>query len=67
MVKNPKRTVPLATMLGTAMAGVYIARSGYRRYPAAQMAASGAPFAISASTHSWRLGCAGVLSPHLPA
>ncbi len=26
MVKNPKRTVPLATMLGTAMAGiVYIA------------------------------------------
>jgi cadaverine:lysine antiporter len=53
MVKNPKRTVPLATMLGTAMAGVvYIAATQViaGMYPAAQMAASGAPFAISAST-----------------
>lgn len=53
MVKNPKRTVPLATMLGTAMAGiVYIAATQViaGMYPASQMAASGAPFAISAST-----------------
>ncbi|GKN15176.1 arginine:agmatine antiporter [Klebsiella variicola] len=53
MVKNPKRTVPLATMLGTAMAGiVYIAATQViaGMYPASQMAAAGAPFAISAST-----------------
>jgi cadaverine:lysine antiporter len=53
MVKNPKRTVPLATMLGTAMAGiVYIAATQViaGMYPASQMAASGAPFAVSAST-----------------
>ena len=51
--ENPKRTVPLATMLGTAMAGiVYIAATQViaGMYPASQMAASGAPFAISAST-----------------
>ena len=43
MVKNPKRTVPLATMLGTAMAGiVYIA--------ATQVIAFSPPFAVSAST-----------------
>ena len=44
MVKNPKRTVPLATMLGTAMAGiVYIAATQViaGMYPASQMAASG--------------------------
>ncbi len=60
MVKNPKRTVPLATMLGTAMAGiVYIAATRViaGMYPASQMAASGAPFAISASTIPRRLGC----------
>ncbi|TGB75024.1 MULTISPECIES: cadaverine/lysine antiporter [unclassified Escherichia] len=53
MVKNPKRTVPLATMLGTAMAGiVYIAATQVLSgmYPADRMAASGAPFAISAAT-----------------
>jgi cadaverine:lysine antiporter len=53
MVKNPKRTVPLATMLGTALAGiVYIAATQVisGMYPASEMAASGAPFAISAST-----------------
>jgi cadaverine:lysine antiporter len=53
MVKNPKRTVPLATMLGTAMAGViYILATQVisGMYPASEMAASGAPFAISAST-----------------
>ncbi len=33
MVKNPKRTVPLATMLGTAMAyRLHRRDSGYRRY-----------------------------------
>ncbi|WP_278809365.1 cadaverine/lysine antiporter [Obesumbacterium proteus] len=53
MVKNPSRTVPLATMLGTALAGiVYIAATQViaGMYPASQMAASGAPFAMSAST-----------------
>ncbi|VTR61649.1 Arginine/agmatine antiporter [Serratia fonticola] len=52
MVKNPKRTVPLATMLGTGLAGIiYIAATQVMSgmFPAAQMAASGAPFAISAS------------------
>lgn len=53
LVDNPKRTVPLATMLGTALAGiVYIAASQViaGMYPASEMAASGAPFAVSAST-----------------
>lgn len=53
MVKNPKRTVPLATMLGTGLAGiVYIAATQVLSgmYPSSVMAASGAPFAISAST-----------------
>lgn len=53
LVENPKRTVPLATMLGTALAGiVYIAASQViaGMYPASEMAASGAPFAVSAST-----------------
>ncbi|ENS2239282.1 amino acid permease, partial [Shigella flexneri] len=52
MVKNPKRTVPLATMLGTGLAGiVYIAATQVLSgmYPSSVMAASGAPFAISAS------------------
>ncbi|AJI96580.1 transporter, basic amino acid/polyamine antiporter family protein [Yersinia ruckeri] len=53
MVKNPKRTVPLATMMGTGLAGIiYIAATQVMSgmFPASQMAASGAPFAISAST-----------------
>ncbi|MBJ3813359.1 cadaverine/lysine antiporter [Shimwellia pseudoproteus] len=53
MVDNPKRTVPIATMLGTALAGIiYVAATQVisGMYPAATMAASGAPFAISAST-----------------
>ncbi len=53
LVDNPKRTVPLATMMGTCLAGiVYIAASQViaGMYPASEMAASGAPFAVSAST-----------------
>lgn len=53
MVKNPKKTVPLATMSGTVLAGVvYVAATQVisGMYPAADMAASGAPFAVSAST-----------------
>lgn len=53
MVNNPKRTVPLATMLGTGLAGiVYVAATQViaGMYPAATMAASGAPFAVSTST-----------------
>lgn len=53
MVNNPQRTVPMATMMGTAMAGiVYVAATQVitGMFPAATMAATGAPFAISAST-----------------
>ncbi|WP_139108205.1 amino acid permease, partial [Acinetobacter baumannii] len=53
VVKNPKRTVPLATMLGTALAGIiYIAATQViaGMFPASVMASSGAPFAISTST-----------------
>ncbi|WP_320008364.1 amino acid permease [Maridesulfovibrio sp.] len=50
VVKNPKRTIPLSTMIGTALAGlVYIlsctAISGM--FPAEKMAASGAPFSLA--------------------
>ncbi|MGD8105645.1 cadaverine/lysine antiporter [Pantoea sp. FN0302] len=53
MVKNPQRTVPLATILGTGIAGIiYIAATQVisGMYPASEIAASGAPFAVSAST-----------------
>ncbi|WP_313069320.1 cadaverine/lysine antiporter [Atlantibacter hermannii] len=53
IVENPRRTVPLATMTGTCLAGlVYIAATQViaGMYPASQMASSGAPFAVSAST-----------------
>ena len=53
MVENPKRNVPIATMLGTFLAGIVdIAATQViaGMYPASQMAASGAPFAVSAST-----------------
>jgi len=51
VVKNPKRTVPLATIIGTCVAGlVYVlsctAISGM--FPAATVAASGAPFSLAA-------------------
>ncbi|MGL4905877.1 MAG: amino acid permease, partial [Plesiomonas sp.] len=52
LVDNPKRTVPMATMLGTALAGIiYIAAtqaiSGM--FPASELAKSGAPFGMAAS------------------
>ncbi|HIF9184808.1 TPA: cadaverine/lysine antiporter [Photobacterium damselae] len=50
MVKNPKKTVPLATLLGTAIAGViYILSTQVisGMFPAAEVAASGAPFAMA--------------------
>ncbi len=50
MVKNPKRTVPLATMLGTTLAGViYILSTQViaGMFPAAEVAASSAPFALA--------------------
>ncbi|WP_165431769.1 cadaverine/lysine antiporter [Atlantibacter hermannii] len=53
IVENPRRTVPLATMTGTCLAGlVYIAATQViaGMYPASQIASSGAPFAVSAST-----------------
>lgn len=50
MVKNPKRTVPLATMLGTTLAGIiYILSTQViaGMFPAAEVAASSAPFALA--------------------
>lgn len=50
MVKNPKRTVPLATMMGTALAGIiYILSTQViaGMFPAEEVAASGAPFALA--------------------
>ncbi|MBJ3816519.1 cadaverine/lysine antiporter [Shimwellia pseudoproteus] len=52
LVKNPKRTVPLATLLGTAFAGaVYIIATQVMSgmFPASVMAVTGAPFASSAA------------------
>ena len=51
LVKNPHRTVPTSTMLGTCIAGaVYVlsctAMSGM--FPAAEVAKSGAPFSLAA-------------------
>ncbi len=51
VVKNPKRTIPLSTMIGTCVAGlVYVlsctAISGM--FPAADVAKSGAPFSLAA-------------------
>ena len=51
LVKNPKRTIPLSTMIGTSVAGlVYLlsctAISGM--FPAADVAKSGAPFSLAA-------------------
>ncbi len=51
-VDNPKRNVPLATMLGTGLAGlVYISSTQVigGMFPAKEMAASGAPFALATS------------------
>lgn len=50
LVKDPRRTVPLATMLGTAIAGIiYILSTQViaGMFPAAEVAASGAPFAMA--------------------
>lgn len=50
LVKNPRKTVPLATMLGTAIAGViYILSTQVisGMFPAEQVANSGAPFAMA--------------------
>ncbi|MDU2243981.1 MAG: cadaverine/lysine antiporter [Haemophilus parainfluenzae] len=52
LVDNPQRTVPLATLLGTTFAGlVYILASQViaGMFPNAEVAASGAPFGLSAS------------------
>ncbi|EOG5760368.1 cadaverine/lysine antiporter [Vibrio cholerae] len=50
MVENPKRTVPLATMLGTGFAGLIYVLSTQMisgMFPASEVAASGAPFALA--------------------
>lgn len=62
LVDNPRRTVPLATMLGALLAGlVYIGSSQAiaGMFPASVTAASGAPFALSASlmVGDWLLRC----------
>lgn len=53
LVKNPKRNIPVATIAGTLLAGiVYVAATQViaGMYPASLMAASGAPFSVTAST-----------------
>ena len=50
LVKDPRKTVPLATMLGTALAGViYILSTQVisGMFPTNQIANSGAPFAMA--------------------
>ncbi|HDI3304416.1 TPA: cadaverine/lysine antiporter [Vibrio cholerae] len=50
MVETPKRTVPLATMLGTGLAGLIYVLSTQMisgMFPASEVAASGAPFALA--------------------
>ncbi len=50
MVENPNRTVPLATMLGTGLAGLIYVLSTQMisgMFPASEVAASGAPFALA--------------------
>ncbi|ELJ8641857.1 cadaverine/lysine antiporter [Vibrio cholerae] len=50
MVENPKRTVPLATMLGTGLAGLIYVLSTQMisgMFLASEVAASGAPFALA--------------------
>lgn len=50
MVENPKRTVPLATMLGTGLAGLIYVLSTQMisgMFPASEVAPSGAPFALA--------------------
>ncbi len=50
MVENSKRTVPLATMLGTGLAGLIYVLSTQMisgMFPASEVAASGAPFALA--------------------
>lgn len=52
LVKDPHRTVPLATLLGTAVAGIiYISASQVisGMFPNQEIAQSGAPFALSAA------------------
>lgn len=52
LVKNPQRTVPLATLLGTAIAGlIYISASQAisGMFPNGEVAQSGAPFALSSA------------------
>jgi len=52
LVENPKRTIPLSTMIGTLVAGlVYVSSSTAitGMFPAKKMAASGAPFALASS------------------
>ncbi|WP_225639384.1 cadaverine/lysine antiporter [Candidatus Profftia sp. (ex Adelges kitamiensis)] len=52
IVKNPKRNIPIATILGTLLAGIiYISATQviFGIYPASMIASSGAPFAMISS------------------
>ena len=52
LVENPKRNIPLATLIGTTLAGlVYVASSTAitGMFPAAKVASSGAPFSMACS------------------
>jgi len=70
VVKDPRRTIPLSTMIGTALAGaVYIlsctAMAGM--FPAAELAASGAPFAKAMGLITAGLPLAGWVPPLVSA
>lgn len=64
LIDNPKRNIPLATMIGTIIVGaVYISSSTAiaGMFPAIQVAKSGAPFAL-ASSHMFGNWTAGIVS-----
>lgn len=51
VVENPKRTIPLSTIIGTSVAGIVYLLSSTAMlgmFPAATVAASGAPFSLAA-------------------
>ncbi|MES9995233.1 amino acid permease [Desulfovibrio aminophilus] len=70
VVDNPKRNIPLSTMIGAGLAGlVYIlsctALSGM--FPASEMAASGAPFSLALGHICAKLPFAGIVSKTVSA
>jgi cadaverine:lysine antiporter len=70
VVKNPARTIPLSTMIGTGLAGVVYVLSCTAiagMFPASEMAASGAPFAKAMGRICAGLPLAGWVAPAVSA